>query len=96
MPLVEPSDTILETGVPGILSRADGSQPVNLTGILEDAIAERDTGNAKRAAHRWEFTCRTDLVVGYGEGDLITVGPDEYEILDRLAEDPTLTIFLIS
>ncbi|MDB6079754.1 MAG: hypothetical protein JWO82_3501 [Akkermansiaceae bacterium] len=95
MKLVEPSSVLLETGEECAFLAEDGSASASTTGLLENAISERETGETSREAARWELTCPTSAVAAFGEDDLVTVGTVPFRILDTMAKDSSFTVFLL-
>lgn len=98
MTLTEPVEVLLETGVLGTFEKADESgDPVETRGLLENAESERATGTTTRSQAAWQFTAATaDVGTTFGEGDSLTIDGTEYEILDTMAKDEALTLFLLA
>lgn len=96
MTLAEPSSVIFETGLLARFEKEDGSgEAVEVRGLLENATEERETGDTRRAAVAWHFTCPADDVGTFLEADTVTIDSTEYTILDRVADDGTVCTFLL-
>lgn len=97
MTLAEPVSVLLESGVLATFEKADGSgDPVETRGILEDAETERQSGQTTREQDAWYLTAATADVAAFVEGDTVTIGADEYTILDKTAKDSSLIVFLLT
>lgn len=96
MTLAEPSSVLFETGLLASFEKEDGSgDPVEVRGLFENATEERETGETRRQADAWHFTCDSSEVAAYVEGDKATIDATEYTILDRTADDGTVCTFLL-
>jgi hypothetical protein len=104
MTLAEPSSVLFETGPLASFEKEDGSgDPVEVRGLLENATEERETGDTRRQAAAWHFTCPSSEVAAYIEGDKMTTAEasqgipsgTEFTILDRVADDGSVCTFLL-
>lgn len=105
MTLTEPTSVFLETGPLAVFEKADGSgDPVESRGLLENAVAERESGQTTRQQADWQFTGSTDEIGSFGEGDSVTLDEasngfpvgTEFTILDTIAQDEAHTIFALT
>lgn len=97
MTLAEPVEVLFETGPSAVFAHADGSGETDpIQGLLEKGEVERPSGETTVAMDAWQFTCPTAPVANFGEGDKVMIAAAEYEILDIIASDPSVTVFLLS
>lgn len=97
MTLAEPVDVLFETGDSAVFAKADGSGvTVPTKGLLENGEVERPSGETTVVQNAWQFTCPTAAVADFGEDDTVTINSATYEILDIIARDSSVTVFLLS
>jgi len=97
MTLAEPSSVLFETGLLASFEKEDGSgDPVEVRGLLENNTEERETGETRRQAEAWHFTCPSSEVAAFIEGDTADIDGTAYTILDRVADDGTVCTFLLT
>jgi hypothetical protein len=98
MTLVEPASVLLETGTLAVFTKTGGGvDPVETNGLLEDADTERESGRTTRQQAAWQITVATSAVGdNFGEGDTVAADGETYTILDVIAKDAALTVFLLS
>lgn len=97
MTLAEPSSVLFETGLLASFEKEDGSgDPVEVRGLLENQTEDRDTGETRRQAAAWHFTCPSSEVAAFLQDDTAEIDGTTYTILDRVADDGTVCTFLLT
>lgn len=97
MTLAEPSSVLFETGLLASFEKEDGSgDPVEVRGLLENQTEDRDTGETRRQAAAWHFTCDSSEVAAFLQDDTAEIDGTTYTILDRVADDGTVCTFLLT